>query len=295
MTTFKHKILNALVWPLTKTPLCVLYYFGFATYAILYYVVRYRRKVVRKNLTESFPGKSKAEIKAIAKDFYLNFADYIVETIRLGGMSRNELSGRMTFENIGLVERYLNEGRPIVAYFSHCINWEWVTVIGDEVTNPKWELSEVYRPLKNKWMDAYMLRIRQRFNTRCYPKATVFRELLRRRHEGITTFTGFMSDQKPSHGDVGYTTTFLNHPTSMITGTAVVAKKLDAAVIYFDMTKLHRGRYHVRFVPMFDSAASHSVDEITEAYARLLEANINRQPSIWLWTHKRWKHPVSPK
>ena len=32
---------------------------------------------------------------------------------------------------------------------------------------------------------------------------------------------------------------------------------------------------------------------LTDLYASLLEDNIRRNPSLWLWSHKRWKIPVS--
>lgn len=288
-----YKIADGGMWILSHLPLWALYPMGFTLYFLLYYVVRYRRKVVMQNLVESFPDKGPRQLRYIAKEFYLNFADYVVETIRLGGISEREISSRITYENLSLVTDYLKDRRPVVAYFSHCINWEWVTSLGVVADVPGSERSQVYRPLKSKWMDGYMLRIRERFHARCYPKSTVFRELLRRRKEGIATFTGFMSDQKPSHNDPGYITMFLNHPTAMISGTETVARKLGAAVVYFDMTKLQRGRYHVRIVPLADDATSLPHGELTERYTRVLEENLRRQPSIWLWTHRRWKHPVT--
>lgn len=287
-----YKMADGGMWLLSHFPLGVLYPLGIAGYLLLYYVVRYRRRVVMCNLSESFPDKSPRELRDIAKEFYLNFADYVVETIRLGGIPEREITSRITYENLELVTRYLDEKRPVVAYFSHCFNWEWVTTLGTVADVTGSERSQVYRPLKSKWMDGYMLYLRQRFGARCYPKSTVFRELIRRRREGVTTFTGFMSDQKPSHNDPGYITMFLNHPTAMISGTETVARKLGAAAVYFDMTKLHRGRYHVRIVPMSDDASSIGEGELTGMYTRLLEANIRRQPSIWLWTHRRWKHKV---
>lgn len=295
MKRIGYKIADGGMWVLSHLPLGVLYPIGIVVYVLLYYVVGYRKKVVMKNLSESFPEMTEKELRLTAKDFYLNFADYIVETIRLGGISQREITARMSYENLELVEGYLRKKRPVVAYFSHCINWEWVTSLGAVVDVEGSESSQVYRPLKSKWMDGYMLRIRQRFKARSYAKATVFRELIRRRREGVVTLTGFMSDQKPSHNDAGYITMFLNHPTAMISGTATVARKLGAAVVYFDMTKLHRGRYHVRVVPIADDATEMEENEITERYTRLLEDNIRRQPSIWLWSHKRWKHKVELK
>ncbi|MBR6745948.1 MAG: lysophospholipid acyltransferase family protein [Muribaculaceae bacterium] len=292
MKRIGYKIADGGMWMLSHLPLGVLYPIGYVVYILMYYVVGYRKKVVKKNLSESFPDMTAKELRLTMKDFYLNFADYIVETVRLGGISAKEIESRVSYENLELVEGYLKAGRPVVAYFSHCINWEWVTSMGVIVEGENIECSQVYRPLKSKWMDGYMLRIRQRFNARCYAKSTVFRELIRRRKEGVATITGFMSDQKPSHNDAGYITMFLNHPTAMISGTETVARKLNAAVVYFDMTKLHRGRYHVRIVPISEDVSSLPENEVTERYTRLLEENIRRQPSIWLWTHRRWKHKV---
>lgn len=295
MKQFGYKIADGGMWIISHLPLGVLYPIGIVLYVLMYYVVRYRRKVVKENLAKSFPDKSKKELRYIAKDFYLNLADYMMETMRLGGMSEREIRERIKYENLEVVEDYLRDKRPVVAYFSHCFNWEWVTSLGVIAAVEGSEASQVYRPLKSKWMDRYMLRIRQRFGARSYTKKLVFRELLHRRSEGITTLTGFMSDQKPSHNDPGYITTLLNHPTAMISGTAIVARKLGAAVVYLDMTKLHRGRYHVRVVPITDDASTMDADVITERYTRLLEANICRQPSIWLWTHRRWKNKVELK
>lgn len=65
----------------------------------------------------------------------------------------------------------------------------------------------------------------------------MFRDLLRFRRDNLLSITGFMSDQKPSHGDPTYITDFLNHPTAMITGTETLGRRLDMAIVYWDMCK----------------------------------------------------------
>lgn len=288
-----HKIAIGAVRLTSHLPMGVLYAISQLLYLLIYRVVGYRRKLTRRNLTDSFPDLSLKEIKVIEREFYHNFAYSIVETVKLASISQKEINRRMKFENVALIEKYLSQGRPIVAYFSHCGNWEWVTSLPTALDMPNIEFSQVYRPLKNKCMDSLMLMIRQRFGARSYPKATVMRELLRRRREGIATITGFMSDQKPSHGDDGYITTFLNHPTAMISGTETLARKFNAAVVYIDMTRIARGYYHARFIDMAEQAADTQPGQLSQLYTDLLEANIRRQPSLWLWTHNRWKHRVT--
>ena len=79
------------VIPLSYLPLCVLYIFTDFLYFTLLYFIPYRRKVVRKNLTNSFPEKSLKEIKEIERKFYRHFTDLLAEGIKNLTISQKEL------------------------------------------------------------------------------------------------------------------------------------------------------------------------------------------------------------
>lgn len=258
-------------------------------------VIRYRLGVVRDNLRQCFPDLDSRQLHEIERRFYLNFTDYVVETIKLMHISDDEMRQRFTFGGMEHIDRLFDQGRSVVAYFSHTGNWEWTTSITlhGRYTAATAEYCQVYRPLKDKWFDRLFLHLRSRFGSRSFAKSTVFRDLIRLRHEGKPNITGFMSDQKPSHGDPTLPLMFLNRPTAMITGTETLARRLDMAVVYLDMRRTGRGRYHIDVIPMAGSAAATAPGELTHAYARLLEQTIKRDPAIWLWTHKRWKNPVT--
>lgn len=277
-------------------PFGVLYFLADITAFFLRHVIRYRRKVIMKNLRNSFPEKSEAELRQIMMDFYGNFADYIFETLKLAHISDDQMRKRMEFRNIELVDGYFDKGQSIIAYFSHTINWEWVTSItlhSRYRNNPDVVFSQVYRPLKNKWMDSEMLRLRNEFGSVCLPKASVLRDLLTYRRDKKMTITGFMSDQKPSHGDTIHVVDFLHQPTAIITGTAKLANRLKYAVIYFDMHKVSRGHYILEIKNITDNASKMEVAALIDTYADMLQQTIRRNPSLWLWSHNRWKIPVS--
>lgn len=295
-----HAILQALLHATARLPFRAIYALSDVAFAISYHLVRYRRKVVMKNLRESFPDKSEKELRGIARQFYHDFADYVFESIKLLRITDEEIKRRMTFDGMETVDRILGEGRSIAAYFSHCFNWEWAPSITLWSSMPNYAIAgtgaafcQVYRPLRDQWFDSLMLKIRGRFNPISVPKQRTLRELLTLRRDGIPSITGFMSDQKPSHGDPTYVTTFLNHPTAMITGTETVARRLGMAAVYWDMTKLGRGHYNISIRLIAENVADTEPMAVTAEYTRLLQATIERQPSIWLWTHKRWKIPVN--
>ena len=96
---------------LAHLPFWLLYGLSTMVYGLLYHVVRYRRKIVRRNLTECFPEKTLGEIKGIERRFYRNFSDQIMETCKMGGMRPEQMSRHMRFVNINKASRsvYKNE------------------------------------------------------------------------------------------------------------------------------------------------------------------------------------------
>lgn len=265
-----------------------------ATCFVLYRVARYRRRVVRDNLAACFPELTSEQRSEIESDFYRNFCDNIFETVKLAHISDAEMSERMEFHGVEIIEELLASGRSVIAYFSHCFNWEWATSVTLHM-DPNLDVAygQIYRPLRNRWFDALMLRLRSRFGSTSIPKRTALRAMLEMRGRHQLSVTGFMSDQHPSHGDPTYVTTLLGRRTAMITGTETLGRRLGMAAVYWDMERTARGHYRITVRLLSADMQAEPPMAVTEAYTRMLETTIRRQPAIWLWTHKRWKHPVT--
>lgn len=291
---WRYRPLGWMVDAMARMPFPVLYGLADVLFLILYYIAGYRKRTVRKNLAESFPDKDKRELRRIERRFFRNFADYIVETVKLLHISDRAMKRRMTFSGVDIIDRALENGQPVVCYFAHIGNWEWtpsITLWSRLRPGNQAEFCQIYRPLRNGWFDTLMLRIRGRFGAVSLPKRRSFLDLSRYRKEGMPTVTGFMSDQKPSHGDIIHVVDFLNHPTAIITGTETVCRRLGALPVYWRMSKPRRGHYHIEIVTM--EADLNKEFALTDLYATLLEKNIRENPSLWLWSHKRWKNPVT--
>lgn len=291
----QYKPLEWMLNGMARLPFAILYGISDVIFFILYYIVRYRRKVALNNIRNSFPDKTEKECKSICRQFFRNFADYFVETIKLAHISDEEMKKRMEFVGLEEVDKCFDEGRSIAVYFSHCGNWEWapsITLNARHKPSDKIVYAQVYRPLKNKWFDSYFLKLRSRFGSVSFEKRLVFRDLLMLKKKGQLSITGFMSDQKPSAGDVTHVVKFLNQPTAIITGTETIVRRLNLVAVYWDMEKIKRGHYRLTLRIITEDPASMPEFAITDAYARLLQTTIERNPSIWLWTHKRWKHKV---
>ena len=90
-------ILVAMLKGVAHLPFWILYRLSDLTFLLMCYVVRYRRAVIDKNLSESFPELPANERARIRRRFYRNFTDYIFETIKLLHVSDSQMRRRMTF------------------------------------------------------------------------------------------------------------------------------------------------------------------------------------------------------
>ena len=293
----KYAPLSALLHGIAHLPFCILYRISDFLFVLLYYVIRYRKKVVKQNIDECFPEKSEKERNRIIHDFYRHLADTFVETIKLLHVSDEDMKRRIVFHNVEEMDKSIENGRSIVMYASHYCNWEWLSAItmwsryGTDVM----QFGQVYHPLENKWFDQFFLNLRSRFKSHSYPMKRVLRDLLAAKNNNKVSITGFISDQHPHFRDQDDVIMFLNHYTAFITGAEVIAKKLDMDVLYFDVKKIKRGYYDCTIRVISRTPNSTEQYEITNTYARMLEQSILESPAEWLWTHKRWKRKVFPK
>ena len=72
-----YHIIRTLWKLMSLLPMGILHLLSNLIYFPLYYIARYRRKVVRKNLVNAFPEKTEKEIKKIEKDFYASRCAYV--------------------------------------------------------------------------------------------------------------------------------------------------------------------------------------------------------------------------
>ncbi|WP_283687610.1 lysophospholipid acyltransferase family protein [Dysgonomonas sp. Marseille-Q5470] len=273
-------------------PFRALYILSDFLYFLVYKVIRYRLKVVRINLKNSFPEKTDKELHVIEKEFYHHFCDYFVETLKLLHISDEEMQKRMVFENMDIVKDLMKDGNSALMFLGHYGNWEWVPSITMSFRNKEDQnklLGQIYRPLKNKATDDLFLKIRSRFGSFGIAKNETLRVIVKLRKAKQQILIGFMADQTPSFHNIHYWSTFMNQESAIFTGVERIAKQTGFAVVYLDMEKVKRGHYKGTVKLISDKPQDAPEFYITETYIREMERTILRNPAYWLWTHKRWK------
>jgi len=279
-----YYIVYGLLYLLSLLPLRVLYILSDGFYALVYYVLGYRRKVVMSNLQIAFPEKTEAERKAIGKKFYMNFIDSFIETIKMVSASDAYIEKRVS-GNWELLNEVYSTGRSLQIHLGHTFNWEWANLVGAKLM--RYTFLGVYMPINNKTFDRLFRKLRSKSGSVLLPATDMRRAMIPWRNKQYAI--GLVADQAPSNPEKSFWLSFFGKPTPFVTGPETGARASNIPVVFANIEKKRRGYYNVVFTVAEDQPATLERGELTLRYARYLENVIRQQPDMWLWSHRRWK------
>ena len=288
MKKLLYGLLYGVWFVLSLLPMWVHYVLSDLIYLVVYHLIGYRKPLVRRHLAESFPEKSGDERLRIERGFYHWFCDYLVETVKLLTISEQELKRRMVFKGTETVDEIVESGQSCAVYLGHYCNWEWITSLPFWVS-PKAQCGQIYHALENPVFDRLFLRLRQRMGAVCIPMAETLRRLAVYCQQQKPVVNGYISDQVPFWNNIHHWLDFLHHDTPVLTGTERLARSAGHAVFYMDVRRIRRGYYEAEFRLIARDPKQSKDYELTDAYFKMLEESVRRDPQCYLWTHNRWK------
>lgn len=273
------------LWLVSLLPLSVLYLFSSFIRFLLYHVFKYRREVVMKNLGIAFPEKTGQERKKIARDFYLNFTDTFVETIKLLSSGRKFVESRSRGE-FELINELIDKGYNIHIMLGHQFNWEFANLLFS--LHLKIPFVGIYMPISNKAFDRIFFNLRKRYGT-ILISAPDFRTRMHSVFSG-QYLLGLGADQNPGNPSNAFWMHFFGKPVPFVTGPAKGAVRNNSAVVFVGMKKTGRGRYLFETSLIAERGGDYSPGQLTLLYKNALEKLIREEPSNYLWSHRRWKY-----
>lgn len=275
---------------LSLLPLRLLYLLGDFIYVLIYYVLGYRRKVVMANLFIAFPEKTDKERTRIARDFYHQFVDTFLETLKFISWNQQAMKKHWEADLSGFEPAYAS-GKSIYLVGMHNFNWEFVNWA--LATDLKYPFLGIYMPVGNKHIDRIIYNMRGRYGTVLVPATNFSRNYLP--HLQYTHVLGSAADQSPGNPLKAYWLNFFGRPTAFVTGPEKGVKLNDNALVFAHFFRTRRGHYRLETHFVSNEAAGLPDGEITRLYARYVEECLRRQPANYLWSHRRWKKEWKPE
>ncbi len=254
-------------------------------YLILYYVLKYRRKVVRQNLSNSFPDKSLKELKQIERKFYQHLSDIFIEGIR--GLSMRDATAikRWKILTPEAPNSTYAQGKASMFVGAHYNNWEWGAMATRLQVEP--HVIVFYKPINNPLIDQYLRRRRMQKGVELIPIQNTAKAF--EMQTASKPMYNLIADQSPSNVVRAHWIEFLHQETAVLHGPAYYAQKYNIPIWFIYINKIKRGFYEVSAELLIEDPQNYSAHEISERFMRKVEAQIIKQPENWLWSHRRWK------
>jgi len=286
-----HFLAFYLIYPLivivSILPFRILYWVSDFLFLILYYVLGYRKRTVMGNLKIAFPEKTEEELNRIMKEFYHHFLDIFMEMIKTFTISNEEILKRFKLTNQEALDAFMARNNNVMLMSSHYANFEWLFSLNLRVQHKGFA---AYKKVKNKYMNDFIVRSRGRFNSTLVPTKEMIQTMEENDSKNINCIYGMLCDQSPKLVKTYHWSNFFGVKVPVISGTEMLAKKYNYAVIYIETTKVKRGFYEAKMEILSENPREVPDFEITDLFMKKLEAKIRKEPAYYFWTHKRFKY-----
>ena len=268
-------------------PFRLLYFISDIFYYFLYYIIRFRRKIVRKNLVLSKIALNKKDLIIIEKKFYRHLTDVFFEMFKFYSISPDEMKKRFYIENPELFYEFEKKNKSVMFMTSHYGGFEWFLSITYHV--PQLPFA-VYTPLSNKSLESLIKKFRLRHGSKLISSYEAGAYIKKQLKENKLFLYGMAADQSAQIRSITYWKEFLGIKVPVFTGSERIAKQHNIPVVFGKVVKISRGYYKVVVELISEFPNDYENYKITDIYLEKLEKQIREVPEYYYWTHNRFKH-----
>ena len=261
---------------------------GSALGHVAYVVDRFHRRIALTNLASAFPTRSAAERRAIARAMFTHFGRLVFELMKFGTMSNEQIRACVEVDGEDRVRHAFQQGRGVLFFTGHFGYWE-LHAIAHPLRFGEHGLAVLARPLDNPYLHEMLERIRTRTGNSVIYRQGAIRKVMR--ELAANRSVALLIDQHLHSTDAVYVD-FFNRPAATTSALAALALRTGAPVIPVFALPLPDGRYrfvYERPVPPPREESPDAVREFTQRCTDVLEMYVRRDPSLWLWMHRRWR------
>jgi KDO2-lipid IV(A) lauroyltransferase len=241
-------------------------------------------KIIISNLTKAFPKLSLQEKKILSKKMWFNYGRILAEYMYIKYFREKEkFSNLITIENQNILEKIKKESKPVIFISGHFNNFELMAM---QIEKAGIDLTTIYRPLNNIFLNPLMERIRKKYICKKQIKKGIAgtKELLQNFKNGSSI--ALMIDQRVTEGVM---CDFFGQKARTTTIPAQFVKKFNAKIVPVYIQRFDNNKFKLEFDNIIEFKSDETLDAITLKLNKILEEMILKNPDQWIWTHNRWK------
>ncbi len=254
---------------------------------LIYWSLSERRRIAASNVALCFPALTAAEREDLIRRHFASLGMTLME-FGLTWWASDALVDRcVDLRGAEHLREAVATGRGIVLLAGHFGAQEFT---GRALRAVKPSLGALYRPNKNAFVDAVLMRIRSRSASVMIPKQNM-RRMIRALRNG--TLIWYAPDQS-QRGPFSALIPFLGEPAMTTTALTEIVRLGNALVVPLLPMRLAAGRYTLEILPALTNFPGASAEEDAVLVNEILETHIRKAPEQYYWIHRRFKGRPAP-
>ena len=239
--------------------------------------------LIHENIKKAFPNETQDKIIKITNEMWDNYGRIFAEYMFIKKFRQNRSKKNIIIEGQEILNKIRDKGTPVVFVSGHFSNFELMAM---QIEKSGINLSTIYRPLNNFFLNHLMEKIRKNFICKKQIKKGMggMRELIKLHKKNYST--ALMIDQRVTEG---IKSIFFNHEAFTTTIPAQLVKKFGVSIVPIYIERFEEIKFKmIVYEPIYFTKDS-SVKIITDKLNKILEKMILKNPEQWIWSHNRWK------
>ena len=241
------------------------------------------KKLIYSNIKKAFPKINSDNLEKISKLMWNNYGRVFAEYMFIKEFRNGKLASKIKVEGNDILEEIKNSNKQVVFISGHFANFELMAM---QIEKSGIELSAIYRPLNNIFLNQIMEGIRKKHICKNQIKKGIggLKKLITLKKNNLST--AIMIDQRVTEGILSV---FFNHKASTTSIPAELVKKFNIDVVPVYIERIEGLNFKIKIYKPLNFNQENSVQDITDKLNQILETMILQKPEQWIWSHNRWK------
>ena len=241
------------------------------------------KKVIRNNIKRALPEIDENNLKNIENSMWNNYGRIFAEYIFLKDFRYGKLASEVQIEGKEILNDIKENNKQVIFISGHLSNFELMAMF---IEKSGINLSAIYRPLNNIFLNGIMENIRKKYICKNQIKKGLagLKKLIKLKKKNYST--ALMIDQRVSEGILS---PLFNEKALTTTIPAQLVKKFNIPIVPVYIERIDGLKFKITINQPLSFPQNTSQQQITDNLNQILEKFILSKPENWIWSHNRWK------
>ena len=241
------------------------------------------RELIHKNIKNAIPDIHVNDLLKIKKLMWNNYGRVFAEYMFIKDFRMNKICSKIEVEGQEILDEIKKLNKPVIFVSGHFGNFELMAM---HIEKTGINLSAIYRPLNNIFLNRIMERIRKKYICKNQIKKGIggMKKLISLKKDNCST--ALMIDQRVSEG---IRSNFFNQEALTTTIPAQLNKKYNMPIVPIYIERIEGINFKITVKKPLNFSNELSIKDITDELNLILEKMIILKPEQWIWSHNRWK------